>query len=49
MHEYVLYLGVQIAAADDSTHFTWLKAFSELGADILPLPEVRMLDMYNVH
>jgi len=34
--------GVQIAAADDNTHFTWLKAFSELGADVLPLPEVRM-------
>lgn len=30
---------IQLAMTDENKHFLWLKAFSELGAEVLPLPE----------
>ena len=40
--------GVQIAATDEDTHFKWLKSFSDLGAEVLPLPEVQYTYPVNV-
>ena len=31
---------LHLAVTDESKRFLWLKAFSELGAEVLPLPEV---------